>query len=159
MATRSHPDVPREPHLITAVTYKRNPLFQDRTAAALFVQELGALRKDLGFLILAYVVMPDHVHLVIVPGEAVSLPKIMQYVKGRFARRCNSANGVTGKVWQSRYDETLIRDDSSLSARIDYVEANPVVAGIVDEPRAHPFSSAASGNGDLEAYFSGEWPG
>lgn len=127
-------------------------MFAERPAAEMFVTHLLGIRQELGFLLLAYSVMPDHVHLVIVPSD-VRLPKIMQIIKGRFARAYNKLHGQIGKLWQGRYYETVVRDEDALTRRIAYVEENPVVAGIVAEPNEYPFSSAAPGaRVDLAAY-------
>ncbi len=98
--------------------------------------------------------MPDHVHLIVVPGLVADLGKVMQYVKGRFARRYNGRTGGVGKFWQDRYYESIIRDEASLMRRVQYVEANPVTAGLVREPEEYPFSSAANGRDDLENYLT-----
>lgn len=98
--------------------------------------------------------MPDHVHLIVVPGLAANLGNIMQYVKGRFARRYNERTGGVGKLWQDRYYESIIRDEASLVRRMQYIEANPVTAGLVSQPEEFPFSSAASERDDLESYLA-----
>ena len=154
MGTRRHPDAPHSPYFVTFATEKRRAVFQDDGTSRLFVDELHNLRNELGFLLLGYVVMPDHVHIVIVPGQTTGLPKIMQYVKGRFAHLYQRESGGTGKFWQSRYYETTIRDEASLLRRIHYLEGNPVRAGIVRQPEDYSFSSAANGGIDLEHYLS-----
>lgn len=107
--------------------------------------------------------MPDHVHLLIVPGPAADLANIMQHVKGRFARRFNESNGGQGKLWQARYYETMVRDEHSLQRRIDYIEENPVAAGLSEDAPSYNFSSAARPTGDIDGYLSGDamaaWPG
>ncbi len=154
MGTRSHPIASRLPYFVTFATYGRLPVFRDAAAARLFLGELRKLRGELKFLLLGYVVMPDHVHLVIVPGSAVGLAKVMQYVKGRFARFYHARIGGEGKLWQNRYYETVIRDEASLLQRVQYMEGNPVRAGLVSQPEDCPFSSADSGRDDLEQYLS-----
>jgi putative transposase len=69
--------------------------------------------------------MPDHVHLLIVPGPSAGLAKTMQYVKGRFARRLNERSSSQGNVWQPRYYERAIRDEASLRQAIEYIEQIP----------------------------------
>jgi putative transposase len=138
-------------------------VFSDHPTTQLFIDELLALRDELGFLLISYVVMPDHVHLILVPGPGAGLARIMQHVKGRFARRLHERNGDQGSLWQPRYYETVIRDEASLLRRVDYVEQNPVAAGLASEAPAYPYSSAANPTGDLEGYLSGaamaNWPG
>ncbi|MCH8994129.1 MAG: transposase [Chloroflexi bacterium] len=70
---------------MTFTTYERSPVFHDAESGQLFLAELRKLRIELGFLLLGYVVMPEHVHLVIVPGSGAGLSKVRQYVKGRFS--------------------------------------------------------------------------
>ena len=107
--------------------------------------------------------MPDHVHLLIVPGPAAGLATIMQYVKGRFARRFNESSGGHGKLWQARYYEAMIRDEASMHRRIDYIEENPVKAGLAEDAPSFKFSSASRPTGDIEGFLSGgamvAWPG
>ena len=154
MGTRTHPSAPQYPYFVTFATYVRRAVFQDTEAGRLFVDELYKLRDELGFLLLSFVVMPDHVHLIIVPAPDVGLAKIMQYVKGRFARLHHARDGGTGSLWQSRYYETTIRDEAALFRRIEYIEGNPVTSGLVSRSEDYPFSSAATGRVDLEAYLS-----
>lgn len=163
MGTRDHPDLPRHAYFSTSSTYDRVPVFKEPAAAELFIDELLTLRRELDFLLLGYVVMPDHVHLIVVPCPTTGLPRIMQHIKGRFARRHHQRSGGQGKLWQSRYYETLIRDEVSLLRRVDYVEQNPVKAGLASDAPGYPYSSASRGTGDLEGFLSGaamaHWPG
>ena len=152
MGTRHHPEAEGEPYFVTFTTEARQAIFQRPDVATLFVEQLQRLRHELRFLLLAYVIMPDHVHLVLVPREAANLARIMQFVKGRFSRAHHQRFGGEGSLWQRRYYETVVRGEGSLMRRIDYVEANPVQADLVDEPAAYAFSSAAHPNGDLEQY-------
>lgn len=154
MGTRAHPDEPQVPYFVTFATYGRHPVFQDLETARLLVDELHILRQELRFLLLSYVVMPDHVHLVVVPSSVAGLAKIMQYVKGRFARLYHVRNGGSGRLWQSRYYETAVRDEAALWRRIEYIEENPMKAGLVEQPQDYPFSSAAKERMDLEKYLA-----
>jgi REP element-mobilizing transposase RayT len=163
MGTRNHAELPNEAYFVTTTTHDREPIFSEATTAASFVEELLRLRSELGFLLLSYVVMHDHVHLLIVPGPDAGLAKIMQHVKGRFARRFNESKGGQGKLWQARYYETIIRGEDSLHRRIEYIEQNPVAAGLAEDAPSYRFSSATRPTGDLEGYLSGDamatWPG
>lgn len=85
MGTRNHPILENQPYFVTATVRDRRPIFQKREAAELLVRELDELRERTGFALLAYAIMPDHVHLLLVPGLAATLSQIMQFIKGRFA--------------------------------------------------------------------------
>lgn len=164
VGTRDHPNASGLPYFVTFTTYERSPVFHDAEAGQLFLAELRKLRIELGFLLLGYVVMPEHVHLVIVPSSGAGLSKVIQHVKGRFSWLYSRKNGAHGKLWQSRYYETVVRDEASLLRRIQYVEGDPVRAGIVSRPEEYPFSSAAGGRDDLDRYLSPGaaaevWPG
>ena len=159
MGTRVHPDASGEPYFVTFATYRRRQLFRDGVAAQLFLDTLFALRIELRFLLLAHAVMPDHVHLVIVPHQDVGLGKRMQHIKGRFARMHNAKMGSSGHLWQSRYYETAVRDEAALTRRVKYVEDNPVEAGLVATPEAYAYSSAAVDTGDLQTYLTDGAPG
>jgi len=159
MGTRVHPEAPGHPYFVTCTTYRRHPLFRDGTTAQLFLDTLFALRIELRLLLLAYAVMPDHVHLVIALHEDIGLARTMQYIKGRFARIYNGKVGRNGHVWQSRYYETAVRDEAALMRRVRYVEDNPVEAGLVTSSAAYPYSSAAGSNTDLLTYLRDGAPG
>jgi putative transposase len=94
------------------------------------------------------------VHLVVVPQPDIPLPKIMQYIKGRFSRLYHARNGGSGKLWQGRYYETTIRDEAALFRRIEYIEENPVQSGLASRPEDYAFSSGAIGRIDFEAYLA-----
>lgn len=157
MGTRNHPSLPNHAYFITTTTRQRIPVFADAIVAQAFIAQLLTSRSELGFLVPAYVVMPDHVHLIIVPGPDFGLPRIMQYIKGRFARRFNDSNGGQGNLWQARYYETAIRDGRSIQRRIEYIEQNPVKAGLASHASSYAYSSASRPTGDRERYLSGEW--
>ncbi len=117
---------------------------------------LEASRTETGTQLLAYVVMPDHVHLLVVPGR-LGLGYFMRLVKGRFARYWNQYEGQLGALWQERYYETVIRTDAGLKRCIDYIHQNPVAAGLSEDAGAYPYSSASWCHipGDLTAYLTG----
>ena len=160
MGTRNHPILEGQPHFVTATTRIRKSLFRKREAADLLVRELEVLRRELGFAILGYAVMPDHVHLILVPGPAAGLTRIMQFVKGRFARLWHERCGTRGSVWHPRYYESAVRTEAQLTRWLDYVNDNPVRAGLAASPQQYPYCSAGGTLAtDLDAYLEGSWTG
>jgi len=89
----------------------------------------------------AYVLLPNHVHLLLTPGPASGISKVMQSVSGRYAQYVNSTYRRTGTVWGGRYRSTVVDAESYLLRCMVYVEMNPVRAGIVVHPREYPWSS------------------
>ncbi|MBI2913044.1 MAG: transposase [Chloroflexi bacterium] len=160
MGTRNHPLVSNQPFFVTVVTRNRQPIFHDHNAADLMLTELWRLREELRFALLGYVVMVDHIHLILVPGEAASLSQIMQLVKGRFARAWNERRSRTGSLWQSRYYESAVRTQEQLTSWIEYIDRNPLEAGLVASAPEYPYCSAGGRLAtDLEAYLDGSWGG
>jgi putative transposase len=98
----------------------------------------------------AWVVMPNHVHIVITPQSEFS--EIMRWLKWTTARRSNQLLLRTGiAFWQGESYDHWIRTNEEFESIIAYVEWNPVAAGLVERPEQWPWSSASSGAGDLVA--------
>ena len=131
------------PSLVTTNAANRRPVFHSDAAAALLIEIIYEVRRETAFPLLAFVVMPDHIHLVLSPSSVDSLAKIMQLVKGRFARRNHSESGDRGSLWQSRYHEQALRAERELFDAIEYVHRNPVSAGLASAPQDYPWSSAS----------------
>ncbi len=83
--------------------------------------------------------MPDHFHALITPAPDVSLEKAMQFIKGGFSFRLKSKLDV----WMRGFNESQIRTMEKFINGVRYIEGNPVLRGLVSEPQAYPFSSAA----------------
>ena len=88
-----------------------------------------------------WVIMPNHMHLVIDVCEK-PLSKLVGVWKGKSARRINALLGRGGWLWQEDYFDTLIRDDEHLKKAVRYTEQNPAKARLVMDPRDWLWSSA-----------------
>ena len=93
----------------------------------------------------AWVVMPNHVHLVATILDGHPLSRIVPSWKSYTAHRLRVVTGATGRIWHPDYWDRVIRDEAHFVAAVEYVEASPVTAGLVPQPCAWPFSSAAAG--------------
>ncbi|MBZ5723704.1 MAG: transposase [Acidobacteriia bacterium] len=88
----------------------------------------------------AFVVMPNHVHLLMTPLVAVS--QVMQSLKRFTAREGNRILGLTGQpFWQDESYDRLVRNDAEFARIADYIERNPVKAGLALTPEEFPWSS------------------
>ncbi|MDO8616242.1 MAG: transposase [Dehalococcoidia bacterium] len=132
------------PSLVTTNVAERRPIFRSPDAAATLLETIAGVRPQEGIDLLAWVIMPDHLHLVLQLPPGVRLGRVMQLIKGRFAHRYNRSRLGAGPVWQSRYHERGLRSGEELVAAIHYVHYNPVVAGLAREPEAYVWSSAAA---------------
>ncbi|MCB2199634.1 transposase [bacterium] len=148
-------------HMLTFSTYHHKNLFWDDELAHLFLTHLEFERNLGRFLLFAYVVMPDHVHLVLQPMAAETISGILHGVKRGFSwqanrylkslpdlRRFNELlpmrRGETGyRFWQvgGGYDR-IIRSKEALRKMIVYIHGNPVRKGMVQIPEEYPWSSA-----------------
>jgi REP element-mobilizing transposase RayT len=87
----------------------------------------------------ATVVMPDHVHLLLLPlrdekGWPYSLPTILKLLKGCSARTVNKLSGARGPVWQEESFDHVLRSQESFEEKLEYVRQNPVRRGLVKRP-------------------------
>src|SRR5579859_2662527 len=96
-----------------------------------------------GCAIHAYVLMTNHVHLLVTPSEAGAVGAMMQDVGRRYVRVINTIHRRTGSLWEGRFRSSLIDSERYLITCHRYIELNPVRAGIVGHPAAYPWSSHA----------------
>ena len=89
----------------------------------------------------AYVLMANHVHLLMTPHSPAAISKVMQSVGRRYVRFVNETHGRTGTLWEGRYKATLIDSDRYLLTCYRYIELNPVRARAVRDPADYPWSS------------------
>jgi putative transposase len=133
--------VPGIPHHVTQRGNRRQDVFFDdadyRTYLALLADGLAAS----GTTLWAYCLMPNHVHLILVPPTAAALTQAIQEPHRRYTRHVNFKQGWKGYLWQGRY-ASFPMDEAHLLAAARYVELNPVRAGLVKRPRDWRWSSA-----------------
>jgi REP element-mobilizing transposase RayT len=92
----------------------------------------------------AWVVMPNHVHVLIEVREGHPLSEIVHAWKSYTAHVIRRLRGDTGRVWQPEYWDRMIRDDLHYLRAVEYIEMNPVRAGLVHAAHLWPWSSAAA---------------
>ena len=133
---------PHQAYLLTAVTYCRRPLFEDWQVGRLLVSELRLCQKDGLVDSLAWVVMPDHLHWLIVLDET-PLHRLMQRVKSRSAIAINRHLQRHEQVWQKGYHDRGLCKEEDLKSLARYVVANPLRAGLVDNIGDYPLWDAS----------------
>jgi putative transposase len=89
-----------------------------------------------------FVVMPNHIHILMtIPGE-MSLEKAMQLIKGSFSFRASKELGFWGEIWQRGFSDVRIVDEMSFEEHRAYIENNPVKAGLANSAEEYAFGSA-----------------
>jgi putative transposase len=143
--------------ITSSIAGKRNLLQSDRSAR-LFIDVLNHYRAQSKFLLHAFVVMPDHVHVLIsVYPNISSIERPVQFIKGGFAFRAGRELGFRPPMWQRGFSEVRIYDSEHWTRIIDYIAQNPVRRRLVENPAEFPHSSLHSGF-DLDIHLRGKKP-
>ena len=130
---------------VTTNCHQRQAIFHAAGRARLM---LGVLQDNRGkgrFLLHEFVVMPDHVHLLLTPAPDVSLEKTVQFIKGGFSFRVKKELGFRDEVWQQSFTEHRVKDAADYQHHREYIRMNPVRAKLVGMPEEYAYSSAPSG--------------
>ena len=124
-----------------------------------FIDVLYRARRQYDFLLLAFAVMPDHVHAILLPSPQNTISDVVRFIKGPFAREYNAARNRRGQVWQSGFYERVLRGDLGLQSTVAYIDDNPWKAGLAASAVDYLFSSA-SGKYELDdvRFHAGGWP-
>lgn len=131
------------PHHVIQRGNNRQAIFLDAADRQYMLELLAECATSCRVAIHAYVLMDNHLHLLLTPQTADGLPKMMQAVGRRYVRRFNDRHGRTGTLWEGRYRSTLIDSDRYLLACMAYIDLNPVRAGMVLQATDYPWSSHA----------------
>jgi REP element-mobilizing transposase RayT len=126
---------------VTIAVSGRQPVFTDPLVASGAVSVLRSLAATRRVRIFAFCVMPDHVHLVLSPSEGCSVITFVGQFKN-LVLRSSWKHGVAGSFWQQGFWDHFLRADDDLEAAIEYVLANPVRAGLVEEGHLYPYSGS-----------------
>ena len=124
---------------VTTITAGRIPIFRQNANATLMIDTLAHYRDQGKFLLHEFVIMPDHVHLLLTPAPEISLERAMQFIKGGFSFRKKSR----GPAWQASFTNHRVRDYQDYEGHREYIRMNPVRARLVQRAEDYPYSSAA----------------
>ena len=127
-------------HVIQRGNNRKAIFFADEDREA-YLGWLGEAAGEYGLAIHAYVLMTNHVHLLVTPESEDSLPRTMQSLGRRYVRHINQTRGRSGTLWEGRYRAAPIDSDEYFFACCRYIELNPVRARMADHPRRFAWSS------------------
>jgi len=122
---------------VTTATFDRRRLFGVDANAQLFIETLQHYWRERRYKLHAFVVMPDHIHLILTPLE-ITLERAVGLIKGGFSHRLAS----NFPVWQRGFTDHRIRDAEDMESRRSYLHRNPVRAGLAEAADLYRFSSA-----------------
>ena len=126
-------------HFITLSCYQRRKFLDTPTAREVFEHELERVRHWYGFYLAAYVVMPEHVHLLISEPERSELATVIQMLKQISSRKLRSAD--VPRFWQVRYYDFPVWSEKKRVEKLRYIHRNPVKRGLCARPEEWEWSS------------------
>ena len=140
-------------HFITTSCYRRLPLLNTARRRDLLLTVLEQVRRRYGFVVLGYVVMPEHIHLLIGEPERGNPSTVMQAIKQGWARKMRSGRRrsnrcqaelwpeATEHFWQRRFYDFVVWSPAKRQQKLNYMHENPVKRGLVREPGQWRWSS------------------
>ena len=131
------------PHHVVQRGNRRQPVFFSSADYRAYLRYMAAWCGQERVDIWAYCLMPNHVHLVAVPGSERSLARAIGEAHRRYTVRVNQRENWRGYLWQGRFSSFPL-DEQYLLTAVRYVELNPVRAGLAERPWQYPWSSAAA---------------
>lgn len=131
---------------VTFSCFRRLPGLKDARAKGILIRHLDETRRKHGFKLLGYVIMPEHVHLVLFPPDGMKLGLVIREIKSRTAREHFAKTkighpGATRVFWEPRCYDHNCRSLESVNEKIEYCHYNPVKRGLVTAPAEWAWSS------------------
>lgn len=133
--------IPGQPQHVIQRGNNRNVIFVSHEDFRFYLDKLTEACERFGCDVHAYVLMTNHVHLLMTPHYEQSISKVMQSLGRYYVQYFNYMYERTGTLWEGRYKATLLDSEAYLLVCYRYIELNPVRAGIVDHPSGYPWSS------------------
>jgi putative transposase len=128
-------------YFVSTQSWGRRALFRVDELAKLFVDTLYDYRSRRSFLLHEFVVMPDHLHVIITP-QGITLERAMQLIKGGYSYAVGKTGRVSLEIWQPGFSDHRIRDEADYLRHREYIYQNPVCAGLCVAPEEFEYSSA-----------------
>jgi putative transposase len=129
-------------YFITICAHVQRNMFQRQEVAELMVATFVKYRDAGEFELHEYIVMPNHVHLLVSLNDRQELGRVIQLIKGGFSHSLRRHGAVFPVVWQQRYYDRRVRDANEFAEISRYISQNPVRRGLVENAADYPYSSA-----------------
>jgi putative transposase len=131
-------------YFITASAYMHQNLFQRTETADLLLATLFRYRDAGEFSVHEFVVMPNHIHLMLSVDDGHAIGRAVQMVKGGFSHALGQAGLKLKAVWQPSYYEHRVRDAAEYARMRNYIQRNPVRRRLAEVMTEYPYSSAST---------------
>jgi putative transposase len=126
-------------HFVTFSCYHRLPLLARAPGYSAFEEQLETVRRRYEFVVAGYVLMPEHVHLLVNEPKESSLATALQVLKQETSRKLKRPGDA--QFWQRRYYDFNVWSEEKPGEKLDYMHWNPVKRGLVTKPEDWPWSS------------------
>jgi putative transposase len=133
-----------ETHFITIPTFHRKRLFQNQRFGDLLAETLMQCCKQQKILLHDYVIMPDHVHLLITIQQGTTVADVVHLVQSGLEEELSRQYGYAGEVWAHPYRDQPLEHAEECAAAVRFIQSNPVRLGFCQQAREYAMSSKAS---------------
>ncbi len=141
MARLSRIVLPNQPLHIMHRGNNRQDIFESEEDMTRIIEDIAHSLSKSDCYLHAYVIMRNHLHLLITPKDKAQLSKFMQSMANRYVRYFNATRKRTGTLWEGRFKSSLVDSDHYLFALYKYIEMNPIKANMVTHIADYPWSS------------------
>lgn len=139
---RDRSSVSTNTYFATARAFEGQALFQSERTAKLLIETIFGYRDQKKYLLHEFVVMPNHLHLLLTPVAAVTIERTMQFIKGGYSYRARKELGMNVEIWQRGYVDHCIRDGEDFFRHRHYIRLNAVKAHLAEAPEEYRYCSA-----------------
>jgi putative transposase len=129
-------------YFVTTDTWERHAVFINTVLADIVWQQVVSCRDRGYYKLHAFVLMPDHLHVLLTPNDQTTIEKAMQMIKGGSAHRIGVEKPREFPVWHRSFHDRWIRDAEQFWNAKSYIEQNPVKAGLAAAAEQYSWSSA-----------------
>jgi REP-associated tyrosine transposase len=136
--------VPMRPrtYFVSSKTWKGAALFQSDRMANLLIDVLRQYTKLKKFTVREFVIMRNHMHVLLTVPARVTIEKAVQMIKGNFSYRAGKELGIKYAIWQKGFSDVRITSRESYEEHVNYIYENPVRAGYAPSAEEYPYCSA-----------------
>lgn len=132
-------------YFVTFCTWERRGLFVIESYVRIFLKTLYRHRREGRYGLHGFVLMPEHVHLLLTPTANIAIERAVQLIKGAYSHELGGIIGREREIWQRGFTDPRIGDEMDFVHHRNYIHQNPVERGIVFEPREYRYCSAFPG--------------
>lgn len=143
MASPRHRTTSGFSYFVTTRCWQGRSVFQVSENAEILLETIVHHREKGAFLLHEFVIMPNHLHVMLTPSVTTSLEKSVQLIKGGSSFTIHRQRELKIEIWQEGFHDWTIRDQKDWHAKVQYIRMNPVRANLIMNAEDWPYSSAS----------------